>query len=188
VVPNRSLLCQARQRAITGAAHALAGVSGDFAELGVYRGGVARLLSLADPARTVHLFDTFTGLPWDAYAEGADKHKPGEFAASLWDVREYLSDRPNVVFHPGLFPATTAGLDGLTFALVHLDADLYASTAAGLAWFWPRLSVNGVIALDDWQWAMCPGVERAVGEFMVGRTDAETRESAPHQLTITKRT
>lgn len=184
---TRSLLCPARQRAITDAVASLHGVPGDLAELGVYRGGLSRVLSLAAPDRTVHLFDTFTGLPWDAYADGVDKHRPGEFAASLFDVREYLADRPNVAYHPGLFPGTTVGLDGLTFALVHLDADLYASTAAGLAWFWPRLSVGGCLILDDWHWAMCPGVERAVNEFMAGRTDAETRESAPHQLTITKR-
>jgi O-methyltransferase len=144
---------------------------------------VSRLLSLACPARTVHLFDTFTGIPWDGYDVGIDGHRPGEFAAPMGEVREYLSDRPNVAYHPGLFPGTA--VDGV-FALVHLDADLYASTLAGLSWFWPRLSVGGAIVLDDWHWQFCAGVDKAVAEFFAGRTDAVFRESAPHQLAVIK--
>lgn len=177
-----TLLNDAKLDAIRNRLGSLEGVPGDLAELGVYRGGVGRLMAKTCPTRTVRLFDTFTGIPWDGYSPEDDGHHPGEFAASLHEVREALSDCPNVVFHPGLFPGTAAGE---RFALVHLDADLYESTRAGLAWFWPRLSDGGCIVLDDWRWPYCRGVERAVREFVADKSPTLV-ESAPYQLTIGK--
>jgi hypothetical protein len=160
-----------------------ADVPGDLAELGVYRGGVARALAERFPARTVRLFDTFTGIPWDGYDPDKDRHRPGEFACPMDLVKDLLAGLSNVSFHPGLFPGTAAGE---RFALVHLDADLYASTLAGLEWFWPRLSVGGCVVLDDWKWHYCPGVEIAVREFFSLRTDHQSEDSAGHQLTVWK--
>lgn len=188
-VRRNSLLTDDRLIALWDAAQALGDIPGDLAELGVYRGGVSRLLAKAFPTRTVHLFDTFAGLPSDGHSAKHDLHQPGEFASDLDAVKEYLSDCPNVVYHAGLFPSTATGE---RFALVHLDADLYASTLAGLEWFWPRLAVGGVLVLDDWKWQPCPGVEAAVGEYfgtlpLNERTDLRVTESVPHQLTIRKR-
>ncbi len=180
---NGTQLSPPKLRGILTACDAIATVPGDLAELGVYRGGVGRMMAKRFPTRTVRLFDTFTGIPWDGYDPAKDRHRPGEFACSLDEVRAALSGFPNVVFHPGLFPLTAAGE---RFALVHLDADLYASTLAGLEWFWPRLSAGGCIVLDDWKWKACPGVEMAVNEFFAARTGYRFDESAAYQLTVWK--
>jgi O-methyltransferase len=176
----RTQIAQPKLVALAATLDAVAGVAGDLAELGVYRGGVARLLATSCPARTVHLFDTFTGIPWDGYDVGLDRHQPGEFSTRLNDVCEYLADCPNVSFHPGLFPGTATGD---RFAFVHLDADLYASTWAGLAYFWPRLSPGGAVVLDDWRWPWCPGVAKAVADYF-GAKPPTLSETAPYQLTI----
>ena len=42
---------------------ATAKLGGCMAEVGVYRGGSARLIHEADASRSLHLFDTFEGLP-----------------------------------------------------------------------------------------------------------------------------
>jgi O-methyltransferase len=181
-VRRRTLLNESKLRALWGVARSLGGVGGDIAELGVYQGGVSRLLALACPGRTVHLFDTFAGIP-ETRDPAMDWHRPGEFAASIAEVRATLAGCPNVLLHPGLFPRTA--VDG-AFALVHLDADLYSSTREGLEWFWPRLSVGGAVVLDDYRWRYCRGVDRAVDEFFDSRGNAEFIESAPHQLTVTK--
>ncbi len=182
-VRRRTLLSEAKLRALWDVACSLGGVAGDLAELGVCRGGVARLLATACPDRTVHLFDTFAGIP-ETRDPSIDWHRPGEFAAGIAEVRESLADLPNVTFHPGLFPKTAAGE---RFALVHLDADLYASTRDGLEWFWPRLSVSGAIVLDDYNWKFCRGVSLAVTQFFAVRGGAEFVESAENQLTVVKR-
>ena len=136
---------------------------GAIAELGVYQGGSARFLARAFPNRRVILFDTFSGIPFKGTE---DKHNTGDFGdTSLEAVRQTLSDCANVEFAPGIFPATALPFKDETFALVYLDADQYQSTLDGLNFFWPRLSPDGVIALDDYNWPNCPGVKLALEEF-----------------------
>lgn len=135
---------------------------GEMAELGTYKGGTAMTMTTACPSKTLHLFDTFEGIPEDDQ-HGA--HKRGEFAATMEEVDEYLKGH-RVWFHKGKFPDTTVGFEDLTFSLVHLDADTYQSTKAGLKFFWPRLVAGGVLVLDDLDWRACPGVRRAVEELL----------------------
>lgn len=52
----------------------------------------------------------------------------------------------------------------MKFSFVHLDGDLYQTTADALDWFWPRMVPGGVIILDDVDWPKCPGVNRALEE------------------------
>lgn len=174
---QRTLLSDEKLRTIL--RYSQTDAEGDFAELGVYRGGVTWLMAISHPERTVRAFDTFAGMP----AEGSeiDWHQAGEFA-DCSDTIEFLSRIPNVRIHQGIFPATAVDA---RFALVHLDADLYASTLAGLEWFWPRMTSGGAIILDDWGWKFCRGVEGAVSEYLTGR-DAIYAHHAEHQLVVIK--
>lgn len=155
-----TLLPPAAQRVLVEQLQAVDGVAGDFAELGVYRGGSAQLMAEAGPDRTVYLFDTFSGAPYrDEF------HKPGDFTdTSLGCVLGIMRDYPNVRVCAGLFPDSAMSVTA-RFAFVHLDADLYLSTLDGLQWFFPRMEIGGIILIDDYGRDTCPGVERAVGEF-----------------------
>jgi len=142
----------------------LTGVPGAMAECGVYQGGALKALADACPDRTVYGFDTFEGLPAEAWTEG-EIHGVGDFRdTSVEAVSAGLADNPNVRLMPGLFPSTARDLEGERFALVHLDFDFYASTRDAIAWFLPRLSPGGVLVFDDVDWKHCPGVRRAVDE------------------------
>lgn len=142
-------------------------VPGDLAEVGVFRGGTARLLARTRPERELHLFDTFAGLP-DRVSEH-DRLRAGEFAASLATVRGFLADCPRVAFHQGQFPTTAAAVADRRFSLVHVDVDLYESARACLEFFWPRLSPGGMLVLDDYEHPRTPGIRVAVHEFAPGR-------------------
>jgi len=143
-------------------------VPGDFAELGVYKGESAWLLHQMAPDRTLHLFDTFKGFnPVDL------THESGEAARYDWHdfadtdaamVLQKLQHHPGVRIHEGYFPETTAGLETTQYALVHIDADLYAPVSAGLSYFYPRLSPGGVIMVHDYT-HLWEGLTRAVDEF-----------------------
>jgi O-methyltransferase len=140
-------------------------LDGDMAEVGVYRGGTARLLARSCPHKTMHLFDTFSGLPkpdqqWDRLPESDFKD------TSLAEVKHFLADCVNVRFYPGLFPDTAQDLRGLRFCFAYADADLYESTRSCLTFFYPRLVPGGVLVIDDYNWQECPGVKQAVGEFL----------------------
>ena len=146
------------------------GIAGDAAELGVYRGDFARLINAALPDRPLHLFDTFEGFAAADIAverrEGLSRARAGDFSdTGVEAVRRSLPHPERAVFHRGWFPESFAGCEGLSFALVSLDADLYAPTAAALERFWPRLDPGGAIIIHDVNGTQYPGAGRAVREF-----------------------
>ena len=136
---------------------------GVLAECGTFRGGSAKLISKAiDYRKTLHVFDTFEGIPASQYRPG--DHTPGDFTCSEQDVRAYLGDCPNVAFHKGLVPGSLERYWQTRFCFVHLDMDLYEPTLSALEFFWPRLPPGGVIVLvDDWQYL--DSVTEAIEEF-----------------------
>jgi hypothetical protein len=154
--------------AIYSTARHTAKLPGDIAEVGVYRGGSARLISEVKGSRALHLFDTFAGLP--KQGEVDSKFRAGGFASSLDEVRKYLEPFPNVHFHQGLFPDSAQGLESLAFSFVHLDVDLYQSTVSGLEWFYPRLNRGAVLISHDYSDA--EGVRRAFDEFFSKRPES----------------
>jgi O-methyltransferase len=143
------------------------GVEGAFAEVGVYRGETARIIHEMDPSRPLHLFDTFTGFDQrDLTVENPGSENSNiDFSDTGIDlVRGFIKGNEKIFFHPGYFPDTAIGLTE-KFAFVHLDADLYQPTLAGLNYFYPHLLPGGVIIIHDYNhtWS---GVEKAVNEFL----------------------
>jgi O-methyltransferase len=152
------------------------GLPGDVAELGVFRGGTAKLIGHFAPGARLHLFDTFTGIPEDDAAP-AGHHRRGDFPSDVEDVRRYLSN-PNAIFRVGVFPAT-APRDGVRFRLVHIDGDILQTTEAALDWFGRRMVPGGIIVLDDFEWENCPGVATAVRErFAESRIEVRAKYQA----------
>jgi len=126
-------------------------LSGAYAEAGVFMGGSARLICEEKGGAALHLFDVFELLQHTEIA-GAEQVRDhfGSVHGRLAEARRLLSPYPNVHFHPGLFPDTTAGLEDLRFSFVHLDLDLPAPTHAALKFFHPRLVPGGILIGDDY--------------------------------------
>lgn len=141
-------------------------VPGDAAEVGVYRGGTARILSrlLGKPGRTLHLFDTFEGMP--ETDPDKDAISKGLFSdSSLERVKAFLKDEKDVAFYQGLFPQTAGPVKDRRFAFVHVDVDIHRSIVDCCEFFHPRLERGGVLLFDDYGTPSCPGVKPAVDEF-----------------------
>lgn len=148
-------------------------LQGDAAEVGVYKGGTARLMArtFAPKGKTVHLFDTFSGLP--PCDPEKDCHNEGDFCdVSLETVKDYLHDCKNVLFYPGIFPNTSKPLENKTFCLVHIDADIYESLLSSLDFFYPRMVQGGIIIFDDYGFPSCPGARLAVDEFFMDKQES----------------
>ena len=135
------------------------------AEIGVYKGGTAKLMSrVFGGQKTVHLFDTFAGMP-DTHPT-FDFHVRGDFAdTSVQAVRAFLSDCAGVEIHQGVFPQSAADLPDQRFAFVHVDVDIYPSVLSCCEYFFPRLDPGGVMLFDDYGIITCPGAKRGVDEF-----------------------
>ena len=146
------------------------GVPGALAELGVYKGDTAWKLNTLFPDRKLYLFDTFRGFDArDVKKEkkrGLSRAEEGDFSdTSPEAVLARLPFREQAVIRQGYFPDTSIGLEDERFALVSLDADLFAPILAGLAFFYPRLNPGGAILLHDFGSQRFPGAARAVAEY-----------------------
>lgn len=138
-------------------------LSGDFAEVGVFQGRSAKVIAQTKGSeRSLHLFDTFAGLPQSTGMDDSLMRKD-MYASSLHSVKDYLDHYQNVFFYPGLFPETAAPVQDRSFAFVHLDVDLHQSTLKGLEFFYPRMVRGGIILSHDY--SILSGVKKAFDEF-----------------------
>lgn len=144
-------------------------LSGDVAELGVYRGEFASALNEIFSDRKLYLFDTFSGfdekdLKTEA-AEGHSRSKLGDFSDTSADaVMRRMPHPENVRIFKGYFPDTLPdNLPSLCF--VSLDPDLYEPTYSGLCAFYPKLVNGGAIMIHDYNSLQFKGVAKAVDKF-----------------------
>ncbi|MFA5238581.1 MAG: TylF/MycF/NovP-related O-methyltransferase [Phycisphaerae bacterium] len=176
-----SLLKQVRGHAVVGrrgcfmlyqlVRHAIS-IDGDIAEIGVYKGGTAKLIAkiAAGTTKTVHIFDTFSGMPPTDITK--DLHKEGDFSgASLEEVKKYLEDCGNVRFYPGFFPSTAGDIRNMQFCFVHIDVDIYKSVADCCEFFYPRMVKGGIMVFDDYGSVTCPGAKMAIDEFFADKPE-----------------
>jgi macrocin-O-methyltransferase TylF-like protien len=142
-------------------------ITGDMAELGVYRGNSAAVLAhyARQHSRRVWLFDTFQGFD-ERDLVGGDEAKPLVFGdTSIDQVRDIVGEDA-VRFVKGRFPQSVpAELYESRFCLAHIDCDLYEPTKAGLEFFYPRLSPGGLLIVHDYANPWWDGIKRAVDEY-----------------------
>lgn len=140
-------------------------------EIGSYRGGSARFIGEALRARgstpRFYVCDTFAGhAQTDATIDTAH-HDAGKFEdVSAEGTAEYLSGYPALELVVGDIVDTSARLRDELFGLVHLDVDVYPTTAFCLRFFAPRLADDAVMVIDDYGFVTCPGVKQAADEFV----------------------
>ena len=153
-----------------------AGIPGDFAECGVWKGGACMLMALTllrhgATDRMIYLFDTFAGM---APPTAADVSMDGKKqAAALWEqrqagdhnewcyagVEEVRANLARTGYPPkylrfvrGRVEETLPAAAPARLALLRLDTDWYQSTYHELTHLYPRLSPGGVLILDDYSY------------------------------------
>lgn len=143
-------------------------VEGDLLEVGVWRGGTGCLLARAvqNGTRSVFLADTFSGV-----VKATDRdalYKGGEHSdTSLELVQQLITscDLTRVETLAGVFPDQTGQrIEHRTFALCHVDVDVYESAKGVVEWALSRMPVGGIIVFDDYGFRSTSGVTRLVNE------------------------
>jgi O-methyltransferase len=143
-------------------------LSGNVAELGVYKGKFARYINGYFPDRKLYLFDTFEGFDnRDVSREQQQNFSSGDQDFSDTSVEMVLKQMP----HPqmcvpvkGFFPESARGLED-TFVYVSIDTDLYEPVYAGLTYFYPRVTIGGYISVHDFNNENYKGARKAVEHF-----------------------
>lgn len=161
------------------------GVEGSIVECGLWKGGslfaaVLRLQGLGAQPREMIGFDTFCGMTepsdldvdfkgmryqdhWAPSSETEPGTSPEDVMALLTSTR-YPASAIRLVAGP--VEATLPAAAPERIALLRLDTDWYESTRHELENLYPRLSVGGVLIIDDYD--HCQGARRAVDEYLGG--------------------
>jgi O-methyltransferase len=161
-----------------------AGVPGDIAECGVWKGGACLLASFVlaaeepDSTRKIWLYDTFNGMVSpgenDQIASSGqpltDRDPEGWWAAGVEEVRATLKKSPlgaeSFRFVPGPVEDTLNSNIPETLAILRLDTDWYESTLKELQVLYPRLSSGGLLIIDDY--GHFTGARKAVDDYFNG--------------------
>ena len=148
-------------------------IKGAIAEVGTYRGGSAFLLGKLSNNKEVYLFDTFEGIPEGLKNNLENEPKVGWLSNTSADkVRKFVlesgieSDKLHLI--KGLFPSSAESVlnHQNTYSLIHLDTDMYEGTYDALNYFYPKVNKGGRIIIHDYNCFGCPGVKKAVIEYM----------------------
>lgn len=142
-------------------------------EVGVYKGGGSYFISscaqkMFSLPLQVFSVDTFKGHSEKDFPEGKDgDHLPGQFSETSYEsVRDYLSCFPFVKVLPGRIQDVTPELGNEPFHFMHLDVDIYEPTFYALNAFGKSLAQHGIVVVDDYGYLTCPGVRKAVDEYI----------------------
>jgi len=161
-------------------------VPGELVELGCNEGQssvlIQKIIELYDPSRTLHVFDSFEGLPAPTSADG---EKAFLQEGKLKTTREVLIENfkkkhlrlPKI--HQGWFDQTLPKElpDEICFA--YLDGDYYESILVSLQYVYPRLASGAICLIDDYAdplsdpsgWNKLPGVKKACDEYLAGKRE-----------------
>jgi|SRR5579863_584288 len=164
-------------------------IPGSFIECGVWKGGSSMMMALANMAkgpvsRRIQLFDTFEGMT----AAGVnDIDTCGNSAMTQWKegwIKEPLEDVQRnmasteypekfVEYYKGRVEDTLRDFAADSFAIVRLDTDWYESTKHELEVLWPRLSLGGILIIDDY--GCWNGSRKATDEYFADKPVKMTR-------------
>ena len=140
---------------------------GNVAEAGVFRGEFAKEINRAFSDRMLYLFDTFQGfdsrdfqyekIPSNAY----ERHFQN---TSVNYVLSRMKYKEKCIVKQGYFPDTAVDVQDV-FCFVSLDMDLFKPIYEGLKFFYPKMTVGGVILIDDYFSKAYPNVKEAVAAY-----------------------
>lgn len=179
--------------------HESTGADGDVCEFGVAQGATSALLAneIRFSAKQLWLFDSFQGLPRptekdvltnDIFDLGSIEKYAGTMASPVDMVKARLQEidfpkaRTRIV--PGFIEKTVKSAtlpDTVCFAYV--DFDFYEPILTTLRFLRQRLSVGGVVVVDDYGF-FSSGVKTAVDEF-AAEAGNEFEMTLPHKFVAT---
>lgn len=162
------------------------GIPGDIVECGVWRGGSSMAAALTvqeslGPERNLYLYDTFDGMssPTDADKDALGRsasallRQENKRTSSTWaccprdqvemNLRTTGYPLNRIHFIVGKVEETIPQTMPDCISVLRLDTDWYESTKHELIHLYPRLSVGGILIIDDYGHWM--GARKAVDEY-----------------------
>ena len=171
---------------------ARAGIAGDIAECGVWRGGsmmaVALTLMQEQPkqSRRLYLYDTFSGMPAPSRKDSSyngttassqlDNTPKGSGVWCFAGLKEVKTNLMKTCYPADLISYVEGKVEDTIpamlpsgLAILRLDTDWYDSTKHELVHLYPLLASKGVLIMDDyghWQ-----GARKAIDEYFLSQNN-----------------
>jgi len=169
-------------------------VDGDFAEVGVARGGTFQhVIQVAlSYQKAAHAYDSFIGMNSPS-ANDAGQYPKGKF--DVGGVAGFNTKMQKLGCHhskyktfPGYIPECFNGVDAQQrYSFIYLDVDHYEATKIALPWCWDRLNIGGMLLLDDYVVNKTALASLAINEWLATVVDEyDYIELSNTQLAITK--
>ena len=159
---DKTLLCDAKVDNILLYLKEAVNFPGATAEMGVYKGGISKLIAENNNGKLHYAFDTFEGIinVGDNDNDILDRFNKVNYKA----VCELLS-ADNIRIIKGYFPDTVSKYEmPLDYCFVHFDGDTYQSMIDSIDYFIPRLVPGGIMIIDDYNRNCCKGIKTAINE------------------------
>lgn len=146
---------------------------GDFVECGVNTGilslAICEYLDFNGLGKSFYLFDTFDGIPIDMTTLAERDRAAVENSIYYADCYE-LARQNFAPFHRALLvrgrvPETLDQVEIGAVAYLHLDMNIAAPERAAIEHFWPKMTLGGVILMDDYGWTPYRAQKNALDEF-----------------------
>ena len=148
-------------------------VSGDFVELGCYKGDTSLALAevLKGTNKKLWIYDSFEGLPEKTSEDNSplgENFKKGELLVTKREVKErFLRAGLKVpVIKKGWFADFSDDDLPEKIAFCFLDGDFYESIRDGLKLVENKLSEGAILIVHDYNNPALPGVKKAVDEWI----------------------
>ena len=159
-------------------------VPGDFVELGCHAGQSAvlfqKVIEHYDKSRTLHVYDSFEGIPELQPEDGNTGFSKGRMATAQEVLHSNFSrvGLKTPVVHQGWFEDTLPNQLPERIAFAHLDGDLYESIRISLEYVYPKLTKGAICLIDDYSdpavfetFDLFPGVKKACDEFFLDKSE-----------------
>ena len=148
-------------------------VSGDYVEMGCYKGDTSLLLAdiAKDSEKKLWIYDSFEGLPEKSGADesvlGANFRR-GELLVTKREVKQRFlkAGLPVPVIKKAWFKDLSYNDMPEKIAFAFLDGDFYESIRDSIKLVTPRMSDGGVMVVHDYTNLALPGVKKAVDKWI----------------------
>ena len=148
-------------------------ISGDFVEMGCYKGDTSLLLAEIVKAseKKLWIYDSFEGLPEKREVDKSVMgvlFRGGELAVTKREVKQRFlrANLPVPVIKKAWFSELVENDLPEQIAFAFLDGDFYESIKDSIKLVAPKMSDGGVMVVHDYTNPALPGVKRAVDEWM----------------------
>lgn len=154
---------------------------GDVVELGCNVGMtssyIKRLINRVAKGKTIHVYDSFEGLPPKTIEDGATPCDKGASAVSIEMFEKTFNDAKIAlpIINKGFFGDIDDDEYPPEICFAFFDGDFYGSIMDSFKKVYHKMTSGGIILVHDYEYEPFPGVKKACDDFLKDKPEKVVR-------------